>query len=240
MSFQFHRLSRKYAARVAAADQARSLSAQESWHLFESHATIGTTRRGKRFKDWLFSRVHSRDADRGSAVAAGATVLLRQAMKDYLAAEFSPLGVSSLDAADAPLSAEDLLPDLCTPADEAARREYERLAQQHAEEWFAAASGRVRAALLARTLGLALSDPAVERAVGCRKSRAAELLRQTVAGWVKALRREYEGEDTEGIRCLTLAAFQEVGRLARSWAQTERPGLALLNLASYYREAAAG
>lgn len=70
---------------------------RDPWHLLEVHSQVGRTRAGKRYKDWLFARTQSEGDDWVRAVEAGATLLLRSAVREYVRRERAPRFVVSMD-----------------------------------------------------------------------------------------------------------------------------------------------
>jgi len=243
--FHFRRLVSRYAFRVNAPGEARALTDRDGWHLFETHLTARQTREGKRYKDWLFARVPPDANSPMQAVAGGAVLLMRDAAREYLAREFAPAGQVSLSspvnsAESGRLALEDLLPDAASPADEVARREYEALAREHAEEWFAALGARDRMLLLARHMGLPLNHPVVEQAAGCRKSKACASLRNFVENLAADLRRQFADDPAESVRLLATLTLEALNQRIDQWGRQEPRCADLFSLASRHEETTPG
>lgn len=239
--FHFRRFIRRYAFRTNAPAEGAMLSARDSWHLLETHMTARQTRDGKKYKDWLFARIPADSPSPMRAVAGGAVLLMREAAREYLARETAPARQVSLNsplpsAGSGALVLEDLLPDTMNPADEAARREYEALAREYAEEWFAALGARDRVILLARHLGLPLNHPLVEQAAGCRKSKAFAALKSLVETLATDLKREYPEDPLDALRLLAVLTLEALHQRVQGWAQSEPRCLDLFSLASNYEE----
>lgn len=234
MLFQFRRLLNRLATTINAPSAVRDLTMREAWHLFETHVTVRQTREGKRYKDWLFARTAQDPVGASRIVVAGAALLSRDAVRDWLRREFSPLAMLSMNQPlneNEALRLEDCLPGGLDPSNEAARREMEEAARGHAAEWFAAMGRRERLILLARFVGLALFHPTVEHAVGCRKSRACDLLKKTICSMLAALKREYPEDDEGSLRHLMAMMLSEMQVLVRRWAAAEPAGVELIRAA---------
>lgn len=237
--FHFRRFIRRYAFRTNAPAEGAMLSARDSWHLLETHMTARQTRNGKRYKDWLFARIPPGSPSPMRAVAGGAVLLMREAAREYLLREAAParqVSLASPLSPDGTGTLEDLLPDMVSPADEAARREYEALAREYAEEWFAALGARDRVIVLARHLGLPLNHPAVEQAAGCRKSKAFAALKSLVETLAADLKKQYPEDPLEALRLLAVLTFEALHRRVQGWAQGEPRCTELFALATNYEE----
>lgn len=204
-----------------------ALPPQDAWHLFESHLALKSTREGKRYKEWLVARTAGQDAQEDArTLESGSTLIIRAAAREFLHREFSPRGVLSMqqnlaEGSGGSVTLEDLLAGGDDPAAEAARREYERLADQHAAEEFPDLERRERVAVAAKALGLSLAHPTVERLAGCRRS----VLNTSYQAWVERLaarlRLRYVDDDQESVLHLVMQTIQNVKNLALRWAKSE-------------------
>lgn len=195
---------------------AQDSPAHESpWHLFETYATVTATRGGKRYKDWIFARERTSGRDPLSAIEGGASLIMRDAVREFVRAECSPRGILSLDrpigCGDAgSVTLLDLLPAQMDPASEVALREYERLAREHARELFPGLSGRERIVLAAKEAGLSLAHGSVEEAAGCRKSCLNTAYHDLLARICMFIKTEYSGDDPESVLTLALMTVREL------------------------------
>ncbi|MFH0953683.1 MAG: hypothetical protein V1873_05090 [Verrucomicrobiota bacterium] len=235
-AMHFSRLTRHYATRTNAPDQPPQLSGRETWHLFETHLAVRHNREGKRYKDWLFARLAGTADDELDVVAGGAALLMRDVVREHLRNEHSAQGVVSLSAplaetGSASLTVEDLLPGTIDTADEVAKHEFEHLALGHAGEFFRDMDHREKVAVLAKSLGLSLADPAVEEVAGCRKSVLNTSYRGALERLAADLRRQYEEDDMQSVRILVLMTFEAVASLAGAWGVSERGCARLLSMA---------
>jgi hypothetical protein len=162
------------------------------------------------------------------SVQRGATVIMRDVVREHLRREFSSRMMVSLDApagssgADSsPPLAELLAGPLDNPS-EVEERELKHLAAQEADKAMAKLDRRERIALLARELGLSLACPDVTQAAECGKSvlnTAYHNALQELAGHVRLT---YPKEDKSTLALLTVLTFQEARRLILSWGRSEK------------------
>ncbi len=225
-SVRFQGFLRKYVPRVGGGGAEPVTAPRDAWHLFETHAAVGGNRAGKRYKDWLFARAAGGSGDPADSIERGATVLLRDVVREHIRREWSPPWAVSLNVAaqegESGLTLQDLLPGGVDPAADVERREFEAIARGHATAFFSAADRRERVAFLAKRLGLSLAHPAVESAADCRKSTLNETYHvfvRRVAGQIGA---EYASEEPAFGRLLAAAVFDELDRLVHLWASSEK------------------
>jgi hypothetical protein len=183
-------------------DAVPALSDREVWHLLETHLVAGARLEGKGYKLWLFER----GAPTLDAVEAGATVLLRTCLRDYLSAELPRREARSLDAVLAssgetggPCLA-DLLAGGVDPREPVAEAELRRLAEGVAAAWEPRLDGQVRAALLAAHIGCPLAEAAAWVGVGRRT------LARALQAFGVRMRAEVRGQfaDLSTVECLEL------------------------------------
>ena len=67
-----------------------------------------------------------------------------------------------------------------------------------------------------------MAHPEVEEAAGCRKSVLCSAYRDFVTRVGSVLRREYPQEDPESVLTLALLVVDKTGKLAVSWAESEK------------------
>lgn len=155
-------------------ERARSSDAAHGWHLLETYARVAGNRAGKRYKDWLFERADRAGADGWlSAVESGATVLMRDAVREHLRREYSPAFMVSLHKPVGGMESpplEELLPGGLDPADAATEKEWEVLAGNLARQFEPDLDSLERIAIWARANGFTLTDDRV--LAWCRCSEA--------------------------------------------------------------------
>jgi len=201
-------------------------AAREAWHLFEVHLVTGRTREGKRYKEWLFARAAGQTgAVRVDTIQGGATLILRDVVRETIRREVRPIGMCSIDApvhGTEGLTLADLVAGGSSPADDAAAREIEVLAQRTAERMFGLASRRVRIGLCLRELGLSLDGPAVERAAGCCKSSLHTAVRAFTVDLAAAVRDAHPSEVPGTAHAIAARAVQILREMAREWGRLEK------------------
>ena len=203
------------------------VSGPDAWHLFETHLTVNTTAAGKRYKDWLFARVDGVDADALDTICGGATLLMRDVVREHLRRERSPSWMASLDrpvceSEGVPLTFGDLLPDSAAPGQEPELRELAAMARERAAAFFAEMSRREKTVLLAKTLGLSLAHPAVEQEAGCLKSMLSAACGAALRRLVEQIRADHPGEDEETVRLLSAMTLSELRDRAERWGKSEK------------------
>jgi len=224
---RFDRCVRRYRGRTGLGrGDSVGMDGGGAWHLLETHLVVRENRRGKRYKDWLFARANLGDGNRLAALESGASLLMRDVVREHLRREYARRGTVSLDRlvtaqGDRTLTLHDLLPGAATPADEAARREYEALAQQHAEELVANAPRRERLALLAKCVGLSLAAPAATKAAECGHSALNEAYHAFLRRLARTIQDRYSGEERAALRLLSVLTLERAEISVTSWAAAE-------------------
>ena len=198
-----------------------------AWHDFETHLRLRDTREGKRFKDWLFAPLDGSNTPTLDSVQRGATVIMRDVVRERLRREFSSHLMRSLDApagrpddGQAPALKELLAGPLDT-AQEVEQRELERLAAGEADSAMAGLNQRERIALLARELGLSLACPSVIQAAGCGKSVLNTAYHKALQRLANHVRSAYSREDKATLAFLTILVFHDVRQRILSWGRSE-------------------
>lgn len=207
-------------------------NAADCWHLIETRLATGRTRQDKRYKDWLFDRAGGTTATL-DAVQGGASLLLRDVVRDFLRREGPKAHHLSLDAPsgkgpNTPSLAE-LLPD--TPDTAIEDRDLGQLSRSLTQTFFDRLSRRDRLIVLAKHLGVPLYHPLIEAMTGVRKSRVATLWQDVfrhLAAWVN----ENQSAELHSARLtICLLAAAELGLMVYSWGKLEKTAAELFILA---------
>lgn len=223
---RFSLYMRRYGSLAGGADHQ---NAEHGWHLLETHAAAGTARRGKRYKDWLFARA-DQSTDWLSAVESGASLLMRDAVRETLRRECSPAWMTSIQQPlaggdSSPLTLEDLLPDSVNPSDAVAEREWHELARAHAAETLPQLTECEQAVIWARGEGMALNDPALASRTGASESILYKTHRAAVENLCSHLKSRYTDTPAPCLIHLAGLILQELHRLIseQKSAQKEHP-----------------
>jgi len=216
---RFRKYARGYAARTNSdAAGIAGLTEREAWHRFETHLLVTNTREGKAYKEWLMARGHGSDAARRELIESGASLIMREVVREHIRTECSPATVVSLDApfpgtgsGNVPFA--EFLPGGIDPSETAAIREMEKLARRHASEILAQIDRREKAALLARASRRSFGDPSVRKAAGCGKSRLKEIYGELVEKIAAKLRLEHPGEDRAALFQLALMTHRSLNEM---------------------------
>lgn len=197
------------------------------WHLFETHLCTRRNRAGKSYKEWLFARGAAGAADEFDTLQGGASLLMRDVVREFLRRECPARGVDSLDqpvagaAGRAPVTLRELLPGTDDVPGEVEAREIRSLAAPAADVMLAGWNRRRRVALLARELGLSLAHPVVVAAVPCRKSalnKAYHEALRAVAAWPRA---RHPGEDCDWQAAMSRQILEELKKRILLWGRAE-------------------
>ncbi|NQU12238.1 hypothetical protein HQ590_15695 [bacterium] len=208
----------KYAERSRIDEhQAARLAPSNPWHLFETYLTVNPNRSGKHYKDWLFARTIGSADPALAVIQGGATLLVRDVVREYLRRECPPPWVSSIDTpvpgTESALTVADLLPAAALPTDDIEQREWEMLAAKHAGTLPGQLDHRERVALVAKELGVPLSHPVALRVAGCSKSMLHAAWRQLYHRVARQLRPRYPDDPPVAIlqlAILTIAAATQI------------------------------
>ena len=201
-------------------------SPDDAWHRFECYAALTQTRKGKRYKDWIFARVTSDTSSAQKVIEGGATLIIRNTVRTYLLDEVAPHLAVSLDqpayGTDSTCTIGDLLPGEADPVDDVAAREYDAIAARHAQRLFDEMSDRDRSALLARFAGIPLGDPRILKAAGCKRST---FYRSTVT-FLEELKakitNEYGHEGGEARQAMTVLVLQHLEKRTFLWKSSDK------------------
>jgi len=185
------------------------ISSQEAWQRFENYCWIKPTGEGKSTKSYLFTQLDiGKEGTPTDIVRASASLIMRSVVRDFLRHEgplrFPGHAKPALSLSDAPpnsresLTYEDLLRDTRDPSKEAEFRELEQLAVTEAVEILAGLKERQLIVITACALGIALSNPEVEKIAECKKSVLSEELKKTLRDIEKRIHKDYAEEDVRG------------------------------------------
>jgi hypothetical protein len=175
--------------------------------------------RGKRYKDWLFARVNGSADDPIDVIQGGATLIIRDAVREYLRRECPMPDALSLDM---PLSGDegrgavtfvDVLAAKPDPSFDVCLREHVRLAEGHARAWLGDVTVRERIALAAKALGLSLAHPGVVALSDCTKSSLNRAYHEFLRRTADRLSTEYAGDDKESVLSLALLVVRSISAL---------------------------
>lgn len=227
LRFRTHTRRYAYTTGEGQHGEAPALAPPDAWHLFETHLVAGSTRQGKRYKDWLFARTEGSSDPFLDVIQGGATLIMRDVVREHLRKECLPANTVSIQeplshGEGESLTLEDLLPGAPDPTDEVAQREWSRLADRHAHRAFTDTTSRERMVLAARMLGISLAHPAVESVTGRRKSVLSTTLRALVERVGERIKVEYPDEEPGALVALCLLTITNVKRRALEWAKSEK------------------
>jgi hypothetical protein len=192
--------------------EAGEVTGTEPWERFESYCAVKKTAQGKSTKSWLFMRLSLPSGTPADKIRSGASGIIRSVVREFLRKEGrfrlrrfarpepSLSDVPSNSSAD--LTYEDLLPDTLDPSKEVELRELEQIAVTEAAEIMSGFSERQCIGVTAWALGLALSNPEVEKLAGCKKSVLSEELKKTLLEIEKKIHDDYADEDVRGRKLL--------------------------------------
>ncbi len=202
--------------------------AAEAWHWFETYLQLRKTREGKVYKEWLFARKVSQDGTTGlDVIQGGATVLMRDVVRERLRREFSSRTFSALDApinvgGGNQVTLHDLLPETDGMQDAVEQRELESMAELESKAFLASINRRERIAFLAHELGLSLANPTVTTLAGCGKSVLSTAFNGVLHGVAGQIRSRHPMEDKTTLINLTIASFDHLKKDIMKWGKSEK------------------
>ena len=203
-------------------------SSGEAWHRFETHFQLHDSPGGKKYKEWLFARMETRGYSAQESVEAGASLLIRDVVREYLRREHSSRrmvsishGVAGCSGEGETLSVEDLLPGTLDTTRAVEERELDAMARSDAEGAFARLNRRERVALLAHAAGMSLAHPEAVKAAGCGRSALNAAFHSALTG-IAACTRECHPREAASVHAtLACLMFEHVGRLVNLWGKSE-------------------
>lgn len=227
---RFRRYVETYAHTTAAEAAGACLGdARDSWHWFETGLRLRNTREGKAYKAWLWTHGTGDAAPDLARLESGATLILRDVVRECLRREVSPAFMRSLDAplwatqggpGETAVTLGDLLPSAAATR-VVEDREAARLAEQEAVSTWDALPRRQRVALLARETGLALSHPEVVRVAGCAKSMLCAAYKEALALIAARVRSRFPDESPSMQADLAVRLFDTLRRRVTAWGRSE-------------------
>lgn len=187
-----------------------------AWHLLETYAQAGTDRNGKSYKKWLFARIppSASPATWLQTVEAGASLLMRDAVREQARQEYAPRFVQALEEpvdanrSGTTLTLVELLPATADTFDTAADNDCAQWAAQWADWWLEEADRATWIALWVRAQGWALHDPDVCEWAGYSKSALHKKHRADVERFCQAIRKAFPREDAATWLALTQKSIE--------------------------------
>lgn len=204
-------------------------TAEVAWHDFEAGLRLRRSRRGKVYKQWLFARIpsHAGDAQRLAAIEGGASLIMRDVVRERFRREMSRRGTFSLNAPVAgsssePLTVQDLLPSPISTRDDVYQRDLAVLGAAIARELCCdGLSRRAKIALLAREWGVSSAHPAILRAAACGKSVIYTAYHDALKKIAGTVNRRFREDDRKTRACLAVATWQALIPELQEWAKSE-------------------
>lgn len=203
-------------------------SPAEAWHLFESWTQLRNTRSGKAYKAWLMARPAAAGEAAIESIESGASLLMRDVVREHLRREFPSAVMASVIPADpggdySALTLDQLLPSPEDPRERLVARDLQRIASTQAGPAFAALTARERTVLLARELNLSLAHPLVTAATGCGKSALFKLYPAALAKIADRARLACPEEPPPILGRLAILIFDAVRHELFLWGHAEKP-----------------
>ena len=212
--------------------------AGDCWQLFESHINLGRRGDGKSLKHWIFSRVSASEDEPLKIVQGGVKLIIRDVVRSHLARERARAGSVSIEA---PISGSSdggsggiCLRDLLSSPRESwldlERAEMIELAKGLSEEILSDLAFEARIALLARYLGLPLSNPAVAEVAGRKKSMLCRIWRRCVEDLAARVEQDYADEERQWRIAFAEQLLEELNNSIFLWARVEKRCADLLDI----------
>lgn len=202
--------------------------ADEAWHRFETHFHLHELPGGKTYKDWLFAHMEEKGYSAQESIEAGATLLLRDVVREYLRREHSSHRMISTNARvdgsasdGASPSLEELLPGLLDTTRDVESRELQEVAHADSAAAFARLDRRERVALLVHEAGMSLAHPEAIRVAGCRRSALNDAFHGALTGIAAYAREHHLREDRSVQASLACLMFEQMRRLVFFWGKSE-------------------
>ena len=203
-------------------------SVGESWHRFETHFQLHGLPGGKTYKDWLFTRTEEMGCVTQKSVERGASLLLRDVVREYLRWEYSSRRMVSMggspdgNAADGgSLSLEELLPGPLDTTREVEGRELEELARADSAAAVARLDWREKIALLVHEAGVSLAHPEALKAAGCGRNALNIAFHNALTGIAAYAREQHPREDSAVHASLACSMYRQVRQIIFSWGKSE-------------------
>lgn len=200
---------------------------RDAWHLFETHAVARSMGTGKIFKRWIFGRRGEDPETWYDSVSSGATLILRNAVREYVVRELPRERTASLEShADTSCEfapGDELL--LSAPGVEmqVQMRELDDICRDLEQEVFEMSTLRERVALLAKSVGISLDHPLVNKAAGCGRTVLGETYRNYVLSIGALVRSRYPDDDSETVMILSMQLLDRIKKMTFLWFEAENP-----------------
>jgi len=186
----------------------RAPGAGDCAHLFESWCALHRRHDGKAYKQWLAHRGRGES----SGYESGASLLMRDVVREWLRREFSPRRTFSLHAplghAASGLSLEDLLPAPPPSHEPAQESEWRDWLRQRIPVWIQGLGEVERVAFLARAQQLPFGHPRVLAATPAGKSTLHARYQREVLRLGHEIREFFQAWGTEEGLARSLEALQ--------------------------------
>jgi len=189
-----------------------------AWHLMEVYMQISEDRRGKSYKEWLFTQTGAEGQEPVESLEAGASILLRDVAREYVRRECLPAFIKPLDEKSLwtePAYAED-------PGWALVAKEWHDMAVQRAENIFPHISHSARIALIARHTGLSLAHPSVEKAAAAKKSSLAIQVKRTWEDIALQIQADFPEDTPSDWITFTRRVMTEINNLIFLWISAEK------------------
>lgn len=199
----------------------------DAWQAFETWIRLRNTRQGKTYKLWLLAHANHPAALDQQRIESAATLLVRDAVREYLRRESSPAFMVSLDRTPGPVDApdgaslHDLIPDPSPARSSAEALDLERMAATETPRALESMPTRERVACLARELGLPLSHPDVVQAAGCGKSSLSNAYAEALQSLARHVRTRFPKEDRSTQADLAIRLLGMLRTALKAWGQGE-------------------
>ena len=197
-----------------------------SWHLFETYLAIRNTREGKVYKQWLFACAEGAD-DVLKALETGASLLMRDVVREHLRREYSSRRMVSLNqpiptATGDAVTLDELVPGPSDPLNPVDQKELAELAGKESVEICKTMPLREKIALLAHGLRLSLAHPIVLTAADCRKSMLNTAYHKALLHVAAHIRRKFPNETRDVQALLSIQALKAVTKAIIIWGKSEK------------------
>jgi len=225
---KFRAYLKKYASSIGRVEQSMPMAASaDAWHLFETFSRIANNRQGKRYKDWLFSRIGQGGENPLDVLEGGATLMMRDVVREYLRREHSPSFICSLNSPvvrsrHGDVTLEDLLPDKLDPQQTMAELEWRQLARDRAADYSPRLSSHERIVLWARAHGLPLNDARLQ--MWTRRSARVlfQSYRDAVVRLGKWIKQQLPGESPSTLLFVSRLILDELAEIIASNIRQEK------------------
>jgi hypothetical protein len=206
-------------------DEVEVPAGRDAWHLFETHAVARSLGTGKVFKRWIFGRMGKDPETWYDSVSSGATLILRNVVREYAVRELPRERTisleSQLDAGYEFASGDELLPSVPGVEAEVHLHDLDEIARTLEQEVFDLSTPRERIALVAKSTGISLDHPLVNKAAGCGRTALGETYRNYVLSIGGMLRNRYPDDEPETLMLLSMQLLERIKKITFLWFEAE-------------------